>query len=77
MRRPLWLPLAFAAVAWACSAGESSAEDKKDGKGVVVGLDGLSSRTPADWKEEATTSKMRAHQFKLPRARATRTTPSW
>jgi hypothetical protein len=36
-------------------------------KGNVVSLDGLSSRTPADWKEVATTSQMRYKQFAVPR----------
>jgi hypothetical protein len=65
MRRSLCTLLALG-VLTGMSVG---AEDKKDGKGTVVGLDGLSSRTPADWKEETATSKMRAHQFRIPRAK--------
>lgn len=37
-------------------------------KGTVVELDGLKSTTPADWKEEKVTSKLRMAQFRLPRA---------
>ncbi len=39
-----------------------------DDKGTVVTIDGLSSKTPADWKEEKPTSNLRYKQFTLPRA---------
>jgi hypothetical protein len=35
----------------------------------VVTLDGLTSRTPAAWKEEAPSNKMRFAQFRLPKAK--------
>jgi hypothetical protein len=65
MRRSLCMLLAVGVL----TGMAVGADDKKDGKGTVVGLDGLSSRTPADWKEETATSKMRAHQFRIPRAK--------
>ncbi len=37
-----------------------------DDKGTVVEIDGLKSKSPGDWVEEATTSQMRVKQFKLP-----------
>jgi hypothetical protein len=39
-----------------------------DGQGVVVSIDGLQSRTPADWVEEKPTSNLRFKQFRLPPA---------
>jgi hypothetical protein len=36
-------------------------------KGVVVVFDGLKATTPASWKEEAPSSKMRYKQFRLPK----------
>jgi hypothetical protein len=50
------------------STSPASAAGPRDDKGTVVTLAGLSSKTPADWVEEATTSQMRANQFKLPGA---------
>jgi len=42
--------------------------DKKDlGKGVVVDLDGLHARTPAEWKQEKAGGSLRWMQFRLPR----------
>ena len=60
----------FGAVALAlvAVAGLSAADDKKD-KGTVVTLDGLSSRTPAEWKEEAPSNNMRLAQFTLTKAK--------
>ncbi|HEV8062125.1 MAG TPA: hypothetical protein VGP68_19765, partial [Gemmataceae bacterium] len=37
-------------------------------KGVMVTLDGLHSKAPADWVEETPSSQMRVNQFKLPGA---------
>jgi len=54
MRRIAWL-MGFLFVATA------SAEDK----GTVVEIDGLRSKAPASWKEEAPANKMRYAQFKL------------
>jgi hypothetical protein len=48
----------------AALAGLSAAADDK---GTVIELDGLSSRTPADWKEEAPSNQMRLAQFRLPK----------
>lgn len=48
--------------ALACTA----ADDKAD-KGTVVTLDGMKSRTPATWKAEKPTNKLRLMQFRLPR----------
>ena len=50
------------ALAWCCSAAALRAADDK---GTVVDLDGLKSRTPASWKEEAPTNQFRLAQFRL------------
>jgi hypothetical protein len=39
-----------------------------DDKGTAVTIDGLTSTTPADWKEAKTASSMRFKQFTLPKA---------
>jgi hypothetical protein len=39
----------------------------KDDKATVVELDGLRSKAPAEWKEEAPANEMRLTQFKLPK----------
>jgi hypothetical protein len=64
MVRLLWI----APVALAVVAGLATADDKKD-KGTVVTLDGFSSRTPAEWKEEEPANRMRMAQFMLPKAK--------
>jgi hypothetical protein len=53
-----------------CFGTTASADDKKaeEKKGTVVTIDGLKSAVPGDWKTEEPTSRMRAYQFKLPRA---------
>lgn len=64
----------FACVALSCfalacgpSAGEpTAARDEKD-KGSLIALDGLKSRTPAEWKEEKPANKLRFAQFRLPK----------
>src|SRR5262249_44561313 len=38
-----------------------------EAKGVVVEFDGLKSTTPASWKEETPSGKMRYKQFRLPK----------
>jgi hypothetical protein len=69
MKRALWLvPLCLAGLAWGFSFRGAGAADKDD-KGTVVELDGVSSRTPASWKEEAPSNQMRLAQFKLPKVK--------
>ncbi|HKI36313.1 MAG TPA: hypothetical protein VKA46_30935 [Gemmataceae bacterium] len=67
--RPAWwlLLLGLGVLAGAPAAGR--AEDKKDSKGTVVEIDGLSSKTPADWKEETPSSNLRYAQFSLPKVK--------
>jgi len=48
-------------------AFSATADDKA--KGTKVDLDGLTSTTPATWKEETPSNKMRFAQFKLPRVK--------
>jgi hypothetical protein len=73
MRRALWLvPVGLAALAWGFGlrpAGAADSDKKDEGKGAVVELDGLSSRTPASWKEEEPSNQMRLAQFKLPKVK--------
>jgi hypothetical protein len=67
MKRLSWLMFLVAGIPFLGSPfGISCAEDKK---GTVVEIDGLSSRVPAEWKEEETTNKMRAYQFLVPRVK--------
>lgn len=40
-----------------------------DDKGVIVNVDGLKSTTPADWKEEAPSNRLRWMQFRIPKAK--------
>lgn len=67
-----WVGLAAGAIGvLACtnSVALGADESKDEKKGKLVGLDGLQSRTPADWKEEETSSRMRAFQFRLPKVK--------
>jgi hypothetical protein len=57
--------LLFAATLAAAVAAVGAAQDKK---GTTVEWAGMKSATPADWKEEPPTSKLRSQQFRLPRA---------
>jgi hypothetical protein len=57
--------LLFAATLTATIALVGSAQDKK---GTLVDLGGLKSTTPADWKEESPSNKMRMMQFRIPKA---------
>jgi hypothetical protein len=57
----------FAAAAIVAVAGLAAADDKD--KGTVVTLDGLSSRTPAEWKKEEPANNLRLGQFALPKAK--------
>jgi hypothetical protein len=54
----------LAGVALAFSPGA-----RGENKGVEVSLDGLKSKAPASWKEEAPANKMRFMQFKLPKVK--------
>jgi len=63
MRRAWWLVLVSLG-ALACVASSRAGE----GKGTEVTLDGLKSRTPAGWKMQAPSNKLRAYQFLVPRA---------
>jgi hypothetical protein len=66
--KPAWgLLLGLGVLAFA--AGGACAEDKKEGKGTVVEIDGLNSRTPAEWKEETPSSNLRHAQFRLPKVK--------
>jgi hypothetical protein len=56
----------LALCALACSS-VTTETNAKDDKGTVVELDGLRSKTPAEWKEEAPSNQMRLTQFKLPK----------
>jgi hypothetical protein len=57
--------LLFAATLTAAIAALAPAEDNK---GTSVELAGVKSTTPADWKEETPSNKMRMMQFKIPKA---------
>jgi len=60
MKRTMWLFIAALALCGHSSGGE--------GKGTVVTLDGLKSRTPANWKVQRPSNEMRAYQFQIPHA---------
>src|SRR5262245_4494341 len=62
MRRFVWLLLSLAAV-----AGLSDAAGQNDSKGTEVDFDGVKSRAPAAWKEQAPSTRMRFLQFQLPK----------
>ena len=47
-------------------AARRLAAGPRDDKGVVVTLDGLGSKAPAEWVEEKPSSQLRVNQFKLP-----------
>jgi hypothetical protein len=57
--------LLFAAALPVLLAAAVAAQDKK---GTTVEWAGMKSTTPADWKEETPSNKMRLAQFRLPRA---------
>jgi hypothetical protein len=69
MKRTLvWLLPALGFLAW--DLARAGADDQsREKKGTVVKLDGLQSRTPADWVEEKPTSNLRKYQFKIPRVK--------
>src|SRR3954447_5121322 len=47
----------------ALPAGDKKGEDGP----VVVELDGLKSKAPADWQKQKPANRLRSHQFKLPK----------
>ena len=57
--------LLLTAAAALFASGWVAADDKK---GTTVELAGMKSTTPADWKEETPSRKMRMAQFRLPKA---------
>src|SRR4051794_8729123 len=71
MRRIAWsVTLMLAALGYWAAAGLNAADEKKgEGKGAVVRLDGMESRAPANWKEEAPANRMRYAQFRLPKVK--------
>jgi hypothetical protein len=63
----MWFALlSFGALA--CGSPVSTTTAAED-KGVVVKLDDISSKTPAEWKEEEPSNRMRFAQFRLPKAK--------
>jgi hypothetical protein len=62
MRRTWLVLLCFAAL-----IGFRSGASAGDGKGAEVTLDDLKSRTPANWKMQPPSNKLRAYQFQVPR----------
>jgi hypothetical protein len=68
MKCARWLLLAAAVVAigfWSADPGAGQEKSSEKGKGTLVKLDGVESRTPADWHEEKPNSSMRLYQFRL------------
>lgn len=68
MKRARWLLIAGGVVVFCLGfvdpgAGQEKQQEK--GKGTVVKLDGLESRTPADWQEEPPARRERVKQFRL------------
>ena len=60
------ISLALASCVLLSIGGIVLAGELRDDKGVVVTLDGLSSKAPAEWVEEKPSSQLRVNQFKLP-----------
>jgi len=68
MKSARWLLLAGGVVAmgfWSVDPCAGQEKQREKGKGAVVKLDGLESRTPADWQEEKPVSRTRLYQFWL------------
>jgi hypothetical protein len=63
--RVLPCTLLLLAGATALPAGDKKGEDGP----VVVELDGLQSKTPAEWQKQKPANRLRSHQFKLPKAK--------
>src|SRR5438876_7830418 len=68
MRSAGWLLLAGGIVAmgfWSVEQCAGQEKQRERAKGTLIKLDGLESRTPADWYEEKPNSRMRLYQFRL------------
>ena len=68
MKSARWLLLAAAVGTiglWSVDRGAGQEKSSEKGKGPLVKLDGVESRTPADSYEEKPTSNMRLYQFRL------------
>jgi hypothetical protein len=68
MKCARWLLFAAAVVGlglWSVDPGAGQEKSSEKGKGTLVKLDGVESRTPADWHEEKPNSSMRLYQFRL------------
>ncbi len=67
MKQAWWvLLLAVIAALGALSPGRAA---DKENKGTVVDIDGMTSKTPASWKEETPASNLRYAQFSLPKVK--------
>jgi hypothetical protein len=64
-----WCALGIALGLLAALAGGRSNAADDDKKGTTVDLGGVKSQTPASWKEEAPSNRMRLIQFVLPKAK--------
>lgn len=70
MRRTTWrVFLGLAALVGGVVVLRDAAADDKKEEGALVQLDNLKARTPADWKEEKPSNKMRLAQFRLPKVK--------
>jgi len=69
LRIPWFLAILLGILGCASVTTPSPAADDKKDKGTVVTLDNLSSRAPAEWKEEEPANKMRFAQFSLPKVK--------
>jgi hypothetical protein len=69
MKRPLGVLVVYCMVAASHGFGASYPPISTDaGGGTVVKLGGMSSKTPATWKEEKPATAMRVNQFRLAKA---------
>ncbi len=66
--KPLWRLLPCTLVLLAAGTAPPAAGQKPD-EGTVVELDGLKSKTPADWQKQKPANRLRSHQFKVPRTK--------